>query len=524
MKNQLNQLRVLIIDDSTLFIQSIRGLLTKLKFDERNIQHAYDTKLATWYLKDRIESALRFDIIICSYSFKNKPNAKHFFNHIENAGTRGHLTALIVTDNSLDRQTIRNIDEFMPDGFIAKPFNKSYFFTQFRQIINRSIALKPLRNAYYQYDYGLVLELADEYSLRYPQFHHAIQRIKSMALAKLKRFDEAITICEAELNKNSEWAVVNLVEYLSLVGSSQKVSDRISEHPDALTHQKVTTIMTEMDISIDRVDELIAKYNKKEDDHEQKIKGCLLPLLQLDYHQTIQLLSSFVRNNKNNPLLDSRCLLLLKGLLAINDAVNQARYSDESTEDIKSTTPTKQQVTYEKILYLVNKHHLKQLFKTQQRLEKIRKQVWESQDNFLLLLYVTLCFQFGLDEKVIEMGKELNHVLNNDRFAIIVRKITLNFVNKSEAKLKQEQSDSQLDLASLVVKTKEAPLSRIHHENVIDKAVATLKGKEVQRVNLVYKCVAISIVYLKELYMHLKDNVSLEKLKSNYRQIRLTLR
>lgn len=520
--SMLSKLKVLIVDESSLLIQSIRGMLSKLKFDEKNIQHAYDTKLASWLLNCKGDKCTKYDVIICSYSFRNKPGVKDFFHFLESENLRSHLTAVIVTDNALDISTIRSIDTFMPDGFIAKPFNYNYFESQVKQTLLRAFQLKTLRNTFFSQNYSKVLELADELATKYPQQLDAIQRVKSMALAKLKRYDEAILTCESLLKGNSEWAAVNLVEYYSLTNRESKISELVAKRPEVATHPTVTRILEEMGLQTNSYETLVSKYSKAENDYEQQIKSCLLPLYQLDYDAVVARLTDFTRANRNNPLLDVRCVLFLRVLNNLSQTLGSSHKSSFQKEEEFSIVLNKNQHSaYNELIQVLNSHSNKDLFETQKRLEEVKNLVLNAQDNLLLLVYISTCFKLGLDEHVIATNKTINQYIDNNYLSVIVAKLINRLAKQSQEHITNCNKGFTKDFTTLKNNTMLFPLNRSYHELLVDKAAtlaSTTNGNLAQRL-----CIEIehSIIYLKNLYVYNKNKAGLETLKASYLTIKM---
>ncbi|USD43842.1 response regulator [Vibrio sp. SCSIO 43135] len=522
--NNFGKLKVLIVDDSTLFIQSIRKILSKLKIDDKNIQHASDTKLASWYLKDKIEDE-GYDIIICSYRFKNRPLGRDFLRYLEKEQFRTKLTSLIVTDNTLDLDTAREIDTNIPDGFIAKPFNHNQFVAKLTKIVQKSIKLKPLKNAYFGRAYDQVIEKSEQLLFESPQYASEIMRLKCLALTKLKRFEEAIQCCKSELQTSAEWPLVQLVELYSLLGKHTLVTDLLDSEPSIKSHPKVSWILRENNVETDTCQSVIKEYMKSNEDHEKIIKAAVLHMYNLDYSSASDTLTRYIRHNRSNPLLEKRAMLFLQCLRALEQVfVGKPKYVEPHIFDKLVSEQDKQDNLYFLFMYILKNYDKKSLFKTRQHIEAFKARALYCNDNLVLILLALACYHLGLNANVKMLHNKHLMFVENDYLSIVTNKVFESLVQHSADKELHFDLKRDSDLSALESMTAQSPLNQHYHESFVSLIARTLANKPVKKTKGFLSNIETSISFLKDSYKDLGQHNNLVRLKAEYDQIRFHLR
>lgn len=517
-----SKFKVLIIDDSPLFIHSIRKIMNKIKVAEKNINYALDTKLACWYLRDSIESGNHYDIIICSYTFKNRPVGREFFRFIEKEHIREKLTALIVTDNTMDQETIREIDQHLPDGFIAKPFNHNQFVTKLNQVIIRGTALKPIKNAYFQRNYEQVIDLTQYIEQDNAAFNNELTRVRCLSLVHLKRFDEAITLCSAQLSQNSEWPVVQLIEIYSLLGDSGRVLALLEQKPTIKDHPRVKWLLMESELKASNYQQLVGTYKKFTSDQEKTIKSAVLNLYELDYATTAETLSAFVKNNQTNPLLDKKISLFVLSIKALDNVFNgSAPHSKEFDKLVIDNNPHHH--LYYLFLYVLKHYDSRELFKMSKKFDAYVKRAIYAKDNLVLILLALACYHLGLHSKVKMLAEQQLTFVENDFLSIIAGKLLENLSQLSDSKELYFNLNRDSDLTTLVSMADTSPLNKEYHEGLVSQFANVVKRRKVKKTKKLMLSIESSISYLRQSYEDLGQFSNLVRLKTEYEAIRVNL-
>ncbi|ANW26096.1 response regulator VieB [Vibrio coralliilyticus] len=521
--NVIAQFRVLVVDESTLFAQSIKKMLMQLKVDDKNITHASDTKLAAKYLRESKDSGSYFDVIICSFNFKSRPQGREFFRYLEKEQVRAHLTALIITDNAIDIDTVRQIDAFLPDGFIAKPFNHNQFLSKFGQITEKALRLKPLKNAYFQKRYHDVLELTQDECLP-PKVANDMLRLRCLSLIKLDRFEEAVELCQPFIGAQQEWPSVLLIELYSLQNDSQKISDILYTTTTLKDHPRVHWVLNESQLEGDDYQYLLSHYAKVNDDHEKSVKAALVHLLALDYDATLDSLGHLIRSNKTNPLLDKRLLVFLQGLVSLNSTFENKNKVLE-VNDLNKIAPSKesQHQLYFLFVYILKHYDRKSLFLTGQRIDAFFDKALYAKDNLVLILLALACYQLGLYSKLQKLYQQKMSFIEKDYLAILTSKILGQLVQMSDKRELYYDTNRDDDLSALVSMTHSSPLNTRYHEGFISQLSDIVKRRKVKRTKEIISHIESSIAFLKDSYESLGLTSDLMRLRSEYELIKINL-
>ncbi|MGF1753591.1 response regulator [Vibrio makurazakiensis] len=514
----------MIIDDSPLFIHSIRKIINKIKVAEKNINYALDTKIACWYLKDSIESGNHYDIIICSYTFKNRPLGKEFFRFIEKEHIREKLSALIVTDNTVDQETIREIDQHLPDGFIAKPFNYNQLVTKINHIITRGLALKATKNAYFQRNYQQVIELTHCIEQENIAFRNELIRMRCLSLVHLKRFDEAVTLCSSQLNQNNEWSLVQLIELYSLRGDSHGVLAILDQKPTLKDHPRVKWLLMESELKITNYKQLISNYKKFATDQEKSIKSAVLNLYELDYAATIETLNAFLKNNQTNPLVDKKIALFLWSLKSLNYTFhNEYCTSRGNGFDKLVIDNNPNHHLYYLLLYVLKNYDSRELFKVGKKFDAYIKRAIYAKDNLVLILLALACYHLGLHSKVKMLAEQQLTFVENDFLSIITGKLLENLSQLSNGKELYFNLNRDSDLTTLVSMANTSPLNKEYHEGLVSQFANIVKRKKIRKTKKLMLSIESSISYLRQSYEDLGQFSELVRLKTEYEVIRVNL-
>lgn len=195
--------KVLVIDDQQQMRQIIRESLYRL-----GIRHVVMAANAQESLK-----ALRadsIDLVLSDYNLGEGPDGQQLLE----AARGGKLLSpvapwIYITANAL-KADILAAGDFMPDGYIVKPFTDQLLSRYIEGLAARKQALAPLLLAADAGKWERVLEVAEGFIKRGDALSIEGLKQKAQALMKLARFDEAQACYGRALDLNSELAWANL--------------------------------------------------------------------------------------------------------------------------------------------------------------------------------------------------------------------------------------------------------------------------------------------------------------------------
>ena len=178
--------RVLVIDDSIMIIQSLRGVLREIGFKDINIQHS-ETASKALYLSRQMQ----FDCILCDYNLVQGLNGKQFFEEIQHYQLQSIGTVFIMITGESRRTIVNGIAELMPDEYILKPYTFKQLQAKIARSIERRHTLMPILKTFAAKDYQSALSECERLLMLKVGFTSDIQLMKARLLLELERADEA---------------------------------------------------------------------------------------------------------------------------------------------------------------------------------------------------------------------------------------------------------------------------------------------------------------------------------------------
>ncbi|WP_050798502.1 response regulator [Vibrio scophthalmi] len=117
-KFRFSDLVVIIADDSSVVISSLKSMLIKLGIVDRNLYVAKTARDVIFYA-----SKIKFDVYISDYNFGKGINGKQLFEELVHINAIVDDTVFIMITGENSAFTIRAIIELKPDEYLLKPFN-----------------------------------------------------------------------------------------------------------------------------------------------------------------------------------------------------------------------------------------------------------------------------------------------------------------------------------------------------------------------------------------------------------------
>lgn len=240
-----SDLKVLIIDDAPIVIVTLKTMLLKLGFNDRNVTYTTNPKKAIAIAKQEL-----FDIIVCDYNFGNKLNGKQIFEELKYHQLLKDESVFILITGDNSSVVVHSIIELKPDDYLLKPFNILRLRERISYTVNRKRALHQLYTAERTQDIHDGLRLCDELLPFYPQYYFVIQKFKAEFLSKLKYFEQSKIVYQNILSRKMyDWAKVGLANSLANLGNMQD-ADRIISSMLKQSSRNVTARVAAASISL----------------------------------------------------------------------------------------------------------------------------------------------------------------------------------------------------------------------------------------------------------------------------------
>lgn len=196
-------MQVLVIDDQQQVRHIVRESLFRLGF--RHVLLAANAAEALRLLRGE-----SIDLVLSDYNLGEGPDGQQLLEAARGERLLSPVAPWIyITANAL-RTDIMAAGDFMPDGYIVKPFTDQLLARYIEGLTARKQALAPLLLASDAQQWEQVLQEAEVYIKRGDALSTEGLKHKALALMRLARFDEALACYGQALDLNSELAWARL--------------------------------------------------------------------------------------------------------------------------------------------------------------------------------------------------------------------------------------------------------------------------------------------------------------------------
>jgi len=209
-------LKVLVIDDQQQMRQIIRESLYRLGI--RQVLMAGNAQESL-----RAMRGDSIDLVLSDYNLGEGPDGQQLLEAARGARLLSPVAPWIyITANAL-KADILAAGDFMPDGYIVKPFTDQLLSRYIEALSARKQALAPLLLAADAGQWERVLEVAEGFIKRSDALSVEGLKQKAQALMKLARFQDALACYGQALDMNSElaWANLGLAQAQRALGKTE---------------------------------------------------------------------------------------------------------------------------------------------------------------------------------------------------------------------------------------------------------------------------------------------------------------
>jgi CheY-like chemotaxis protein len=227
----VSSFKVLVIDDQQQMRQIIRESLYRLGI--RNVVMAGHAKEAIKAMQ--LENV---DVVLSDYNLGEGTDGQQLLELARSTNVLNPIAPWIfITANSL-RTDVLSAGDFIPDGYIVKPFTDQLLCRYIETLSARKAMLGPLLHAIDAKKWDEVLKVAADFIARRDSLSVEGMKQKANALMKLGRFEEALSAYGQVLAMNSElpWAVLGNANALRALGrvdeARQSLEGLIEAHAD----------------------------------------------------------------------------------------------------------------------------------------------------------------------------------------------------------------------------------------------------------------------------------------------------
>ena len=222
---RFSDLVVIIADDSSIVISSLKSMLIKLGIVDKNLYIAKTAKEVISFA-----SKIKFDIYISDYNFGKGINGKQLFEELVHINAIMDDTIFIMITGENSAFTIRAIIELKPDEYLLKPFN----IITLKKRISSAIRRKKILHKLYSYEkdkeYDSGLKLCDELTPFYPEYYFLIEKFRASFLSFKDLNQNAREVYENILRKKKfNWAKIGLANEMGKTGALDEATNLIDD-------------------------------------------------------------------------------------------------------------------------------------------------------------------------------------------------------------------------------------------------------------------------------------------------------
>ena len=223
--NQFSTLKVLIIDDASIVVVTIKGMLLRLGFSDRLITYCSSARAAMQLARQE-----QYDLILCDYNLGRGINGKQVFEEMKHYNLLGEKSVLILITGESSATVVHSIIELKPDDYLLKPFTIILLRERIHSAITRKFALYQLYNVQLNHQYQEGVSLCDDLLPFYPEYQFTIARFKGEFLSRLQLHDQSKSLYEYVLiRKECDWATIGLANSLMNLGDKKSAQTMINK-------------------------------------------------------------------------------------------------------------------------------------------------------------------------------------------------------------------------------------------------------------------------------------------------------
>jgi CheY-like chemotaxis protein len=291
--------KVLVIDDQQQMRQIIRESLYRLGI--KSVVMAGNAQDAMRAMKSDL-----IDLVLSDYNLGEGTDGQQL---LEAARSGNLLTPVVpwifITANSL-KGDILAAGDYMPDGYIVKPFTDQLLSRYIEALSARKQTLAPLLMAVDSKKWDHVLAVAEDFTKRTDALSIEGMKQKANALMRLARFDEARGVYVRVLGMNTElaWAQLGQAQALRALGKTeeaQKLLHKLTQNQPSYASAYDTLLEIAEDAGDqDAALELARKVAELVPNAKRKIKLGAIALTTGDTELAVKALESAVAKNRHS--------------------------------------------------------------------------------------------------------------------------------------------------------------------------------------------------------------------------------
>lgn len=215
---QLQDLRVLVIDDLAVVRQSIKAMLLSLGVNQ------IDFAPSVGEGRKRIQMQ-RYDLVLCDYHLGGGANGQDFLEELRHTGVMPLSTAFFMVTAEAAYEKVVSVAEVAPDDYLLKPFSTRDLVERIARAVKKKLVLGPLYQAIDTQQYEQAVAVGKQIIKDQSGYRLDASRLLAQLLNDLGRDEEALALyLDVVESKAVPWARLGIASCKARQGQKQEAA------------------------------------------------------------------------------------------------------------------------------------------------------------------------------------------------------------------------------------------------------------------------------------------------------------
>jgi len=213
---ELNDKRVLLIDDQKPFQVMLKGLLLNLGAKDVQIKTTGEAGIAA-YIKNP------HDILLVDYNLGRGRNGRQVLEELQVRGLMKEHTLFFIITGDNTRPMVLSALELQPDDYLMKPFSHRVLRSRLMRAYKRRMWLKDVFKALTKHDYEACISACQKHIQSNSRYSNYCRKLQIELYNKTGQLDKAEIAIKDLLEENSHsWVFLKLAETRLLQNSPEE--------------------------------------------------------------------------------------------------------------------------------------------------------------------------------------------------------------------------------------------------------------------------------------------------------------
>lgn len=213
---ELNDKRVLVIDDQKPFQVMLKGLLLNLGAKDVQVKTTGEAGIAA-YIKNP------HDILLVDYNLGRGRNGRQVLEELQVRGLMKEHTLFFIITGDNTRPMVLSALELQPDDYLMKPFSHRVLRSRLARAYKRRMWLKDVFKTLTDHDYEGCIAACQRHIQANSRYSNYCRKLQIELYNKTGQLDKAETAIKALLEENSHtWVFLKLAETRLLQSSPEE--------------------------------------------------------------------------------------------------------------------------------------------------------------------------------------------------------------------------------------------------------------------------------------------------------------